>query len=111
MPVASRPGEAPPPVATSPNIPRQLGERRSRRIGASSLAPALGTLQRSDGPKPLFLCGCVPCNCRYQKLATEPEPIAVLLPFPSDYRGSPRELGFPQRSESKRRGQAFKTSE
>ncbi len=74
---------------------------------SSSLAPALGTLQRSDGPKPLFLFGCVLCNGRYQKLAAEPKPVTVVLPFPSDHK-QPRERGFPQRSESERRGQAFK---
>ena len=77
---------------------------------SSSLAPALGTLQRSDGPKPLFLFGCVLCNGRYQKLAAEPKPVTVVLPFPSDHK-QPRERGFPQRGESERRGQAFKASE
>ena len=60
---------------------------------SSSLAPALGTLQRSDGPKPLFLFGCVLCNGRYQKLAAEPKPVTVVLPFPSDHK-QPRERGF-----------------
>ncbi len=77
---------------------------------SSSLAPALRTLQRSDGPKPLLLFGCLLCNGGDQKFAAEPEPIAVLLPFPSDHQ-QPRERGFPQRSESKRRSQAFKASE